>query len=193
MALTLTELQALTDYYVESGTQDIYFQSNILLYKLLGGENAGTHLIPGGKKIQCILEYDKGNGGSFGATTKFDLAKKEVFNAAFFRWAAYYSGVTIDLDDQRQNSGDLAIVNLVQGKIKNAQKTIRTNMGTDIYAAATDATKLNGLGDLFSTSTSTAYGEIAEDDMAKWKANAITSSVSISFKVMQEILSLIHI
>ena len=187
MSLSLTELQAITDYYCEKTSNDIYFAGNILLYKLLGGEDAGTHTIPGGKKIQVILEYAKGNGGSFGATTKFNLAKKEIFNAAFFTWAGYYAGITIDLDDQRQNNGDLAIVNLVNGKLKNGQKTIRTDMGTDIYAAAADATKFNGLGDLFNTTTSTAYGEITEADMAMWKANVITTSEAISFKVMQAI------
>jgi hypothetical protein len=113
------------------------------------------------------------------------LNKTETFNAAFYRWAAYYAGVTIDLDDQRQNSGDLAIVNLISGKLKNAQKSIRTDMGTDIYAAASDATKFLGLGDMFNTVTSTAYGEIAEDDMSGWKANKITDSEAISFKVLQ--------
>jgi len=187
MALTLTELQAVTDYYVESGTNDIYFQGNILLYKLLGGENVGTNLVPGGKKIQVILEYAKSNGGTFGATTKLALDKKEIFNAAFFRWAGHYAGITIDLDDERQNTGDLAIINLVNGKLKNGQKTIRNNMGTDIYSAAATATDINGLGDLFSTTTSTAYGEIAEDDMADWKANVITAAAPVSFKAMQAI------
>jgi hypothetical protein len=184
MALTLTELQAITDYYVEKTPNDIYFKSNILLYKLLGGER-GTHTIPGGKKIQIVLEYAAGNAGAYGATTKLPLGKKEIYNAAFFRWAAYYAGVTVDLDDQRQNSGDLAIVNLVEGKLKNAQKSIRTQMGTDVYAAAANTNAFVGLGDLFSTVTATAYGEIAEDDMADWKAVKNTTVEAISFKVMQ--------
>jgi hypothetical protein len=185
--LTLSELQAITDYYVEKTPNDIYFKSNVLLYKLLGGQT-GTKLIPGGKKIQVILEYTKGNSGSYGNTTKLPLGKKEIYNAAFFRWAAYFAGVTIDLDDQRQNSGDLAIVNLVNGKLKNAQKSIRTDMGGDIYLAAADSNRFNGLGDLFNTTTSTPYGEIAEDDMAEWKAVKTTApSAAISFQIMQAI------
>ena len=184
MALSLTELQSITDFYVEKTPNDIYFKSNILLYKLLGGEK-GTHTIPGGKKIQVVLEYAGGNSNAYGASTKLPLNKTEIYNAAFFRWAAYYAGVTIDLDDQRQNSGDLAIVNLVEGKLKNAQKSIRSTMGTDIYAAAADTNHFSGLGDLFLTTTSTAYGEIAEDDMADWKAVKNTTVEAISFKVMQ--------
>jgi hypothetical protein len=183
MALTLTELQSITDYYVDSTDNDIYFKSNVLLYKLLSMGKT----IPGGKKIQVVLEYDKGNTGSYGATTKLPLSKKEIYNAAFFRWAAYYGGVTVDLDDQRQNSGDLAIVNMVNGKLKNAQKGIRKEMATDVYASASSTDALLGLGDLFNTTTSTAYGEIKEADMAVWKANLDATGENISFKVMQKI------
>jgi hypothetical protein len=183
MALTLTELQAITDFYIDSTDNDIYFKSNVLLYKLLSRGKT----IPGGKKIQVVLEYGKGNTGSYGANDDLPLGKKEIFNAAFFRWSAYFSGVTVDLEDQRQNSGDLAIVNMVNGKLKNAQKGIRQEMAEDVYTVASDSDSLLGLGDLFNTTTSTAYGEIAEDDMAQWKSNVITTSENIGFTVMQKI------
>ena len=183
MALTLTELQAITDFYIDSTDNDIYFKSNVLLYKLLSRGKT----IPGGKKIQVVLEYGKGNSGSYGANDDLPLGKKEIFNAAFFRWSAYFSGVTVDLEDQRQNSGDLAIVNMVNGKLKNAQKGIRQEMAEDVYTVASDSDSLLGLGDLFNTTTSTAYGEITEADMPQWKANVITTTENISFTVMQKI------
>jgi hypothetical protein len=185
MALTLTELQAMTDYYYTPGVYDIFFKGNVLLYKLMGGET-GSKTIGGGKKIKVDLEYAAANSGSYGNTTLLPINKKEIFNSAFYGWSAYYSGVTVDLEDQRQNSGEAALVNLVQGKLKNAQKSIRTDMGTDIYASnASDATQFNGLADLFDTTTSTAYGEIKEDDMATWKANQTAKSEAISFKLLQ--------
>ena len=191
MALTLTELQSITDFYVDSTDNDIYFKSNVLLYKLF----AMVKTIPGGKKIQVVLEYNKGNTGAYGASTKLPLSKKEVFNAAFFRWAAYYAGVTVDLEDQRQNSGDLAIVNMVNGKLKNAQKGIRQEMAEAVYTSAASTDALLGLGNLFNTSTSTAYGEIAEADMDTgiWKANVDTTAEDISFTVMQGIRRLASI
>ena len=60
MALTLTELQAVTDYYHERTSNDIYFKSNVLLWKLMRGDT-GSKMIPGGKKIQVVLEYDMSN------------------------------------------------------------------------------------------------------------------------------------
>ena len=59
MALSFTELQAVTDAYVDNMPSDIYFKGNVLLYKLLGGE-MGANTIPGGKTIDAILEFRAG-------------------------------------------------------------------------------------------------------------------------------------
>lgn len=194
MALDLTELQAVSDDYVEKTPVDIYFLDCVLLWKLMGGgamnDNlvVGTDLADGGKKIKQILEYDKVNGGTYGADTKIDISKKEIYNAAFFRWAGYHSVAVITLDDQVQNSGKEAVVDLTFGKLKNAGKTVRDFMGSGIYAAAgADPYAFNGLGDIFNTTTSVPYGSIKEADMAGWKANLITSAEAISFKAMQSL------
>lgn len=187
------ELNVITQNYVENRSTDIFFDDNILLYTLLAGGKLQTSMaqpsdmVDGGKKIKVVLEYAESNNGSYGNTTKIPQGKVDIFNAALFRWAGYYASNTIDLDDQMQNNGDPAIINLAHGKLRNIEKTIRNKMGTDIYASAADTDSFLGLGNLFNTTSSTAYGNITEDDMAKWAANAITTSEAISFKVMQTI------
>lgn len=193
MALSLTELQAITDDYVEKTPIDIYFTENVLLYVLMGkgmmaenlvGPDSGE-TVDGGKKIKVILEYDEAHSGSYGNVTKIPLSKKEIYNAALFRWAGYHAANSIDLEDKVQNSGDAAIVNMAYGKLENIRKTIRKIMGAAVFASAADDNALLGLGDLFNTTSSTAYGEIKEDDMAEWKANAITAETTMSFAAMQ--------
>jgi hypothetical protein len=120
-------------------------------------------------------------------TTKIPQSKKDILNAALFRWAGYYAANTIDLEEQIQNNGKAALVDLVHAKLGNIHKTIRDQMGTDVYASAADSSAFLGLGNLFNTSTSTAYGDVTEADMAEWKANVITDAEAISFKVMQTI------
>lgn len=190
MSLDLTELQAVTDDYVEKRQPtDIYFTSNALLWKLMSRGNT----YPGGKKIQVMLEYDALNSAAYGPTSTLNLARKDIFNAAFFQYGAYYVVITIDMDDDLQNSGDLAVVNLVQGKLGNAAKSIRKTMGGDVYALAATTTAadpkakpLVGLADMFQgADTSVAYGEIAEDDMALWKANNSAVEFKMNFKNMQ--------
>ncbi len=190
MALELTELEAVTQSYFERQSSDIYFKSNVLLFKLLSKGKT----IPGGKNIEQVLEYAASNAGAYGPTSRLPLDKKEVFNSAFFPWAGYYSQITIDLEDQRSNSGEYAIINLVDGKLKNAQKSIRTQMGSEIYQARADnkdpqgkPVGFSGLADLFNTSSTFRYGNIAPADMPAWSAQVITTNENISFKVMQQI------
>ena len=193
MGLTLDELNAITIDYWERTPIDIYFLDNVLLWKLFGSDNLDNQVVDasetvdGGMKIRVILEYAESNSGTYGNTTMIDQAKGDILNAARYRWAGYYSSNTIDLNDKIKNAGDAAMVKLSNAKISNIQKTIRKKMGTDIYASAADDYAFLGLGNLFNTTTSVAYGEIEEQYMADWKANVITTAEAISFKTLQKI------
>lgn len=193
MSLT-DQLAIITEDYIASNKpEDVIFDDNVLLYMLMSGSKFQDTLIQpgetvdGGKKIKTFLEYAKSHVGSYGNTTKIPQSKKDILNAALFRWAGYYAANTIDLEEQIQNNGKAALVDLVHAKLGNIHKTIRDQMGTDVYASAADSSAFLGLGNLFNTSTSTAYGDVTEADMAEWKANVITDAEAISFKVMQTI------
>ncbi len=191
--LNLNELQAATDYYIKNEQpEDIYFTSNVLLFKLLSLGKT----YPGGKKIQVNLEYDMTHAGAYGPKSEMPISKKEIINAAFFEYAAYYATLTMDMDDDLINSGETAIVDLLRAKLKNAEKSIRKVMASQIYdkratslAASTDpnARPFNGLGDLFNTTSSDEYGEISEDQMSLWAPNVVTSAKTMGFEFMQEI------
>lgn len=191
MALTLSELNAVTKDYCDNKSHDIYFSDNVLLWKLMskGKMNANlvtpNEIVDNGENIRVVLEYAASNSGSYGKNTTITQAKVAILNAARFRWAGYYASNAIDLDDKRANNGDAAYVDLIKSKLQNIEKTVRDKMGTDIYASAADTDCFLGLGNLFNTTTSTTYGGIAEDDMAKWKANADATGGSITFAVLQ--------
>lgn len=192
MALALTELQAVTDDYWIKQPTDIMFLDNVILYLLMGKgkmvEDLVTagELVDGGLMIRVPLEYGSANVSTYGTTTALSGTKQTILNAARFQWAGYIADNYIDLADQIQNAGAAAIVDMAFSKIRNIQKTIRDKMGTDIYAAhASDDDALMGLDDLFDTTTSTAYATIKEADMAKWKANLISTAEAISFKTLQ--------
>lgn len=193
MALTLSELNAITLDFWEKSATDIYFLDNVLLWKLLGNGNLENELVKahetvdGGMMIRVPLEYAESNSGSYGNVTRINQGKVDLVNSARFRWAGYYASNTIDLNDKIKNAGDAAMINLANLKVKNIQKTIRKKMGTDIYASAADSYSFLGLGNLFqAVDTSIAYGEIAEDDMSDWKANLIDTAEAINFKNLQK-------
>ena len=201
MSLNLSELQAMTDYYIEKEQPtDIYFTSNVLLFKLL----TMGKTYPGGKKIQVNLEYDMTHTGAYGPKSELPISKKEILNAAFFEYAAYYATLTMDMDDDLINNGDMAIVNIVKSKLQNAEKSIRKGMARQVYGqrsalitAGSDpnARPFTGLGDMFNIAdnaftggaNTVEYGEIAENDMNLWKPNLVTDEKVMSFKFMQEL------
>lgn len=194
MSLELTEIQAITDDYIQHGTTDIYFEDNVLLYMLMSGGKFKEDLVQpgdlvdGGKKIRVFVEYAKSHGGEYHNTTKIEQSKLDLLNAARFRWGGYVGSNAIDLDDQVANSGDAALVKLVQVKINNIRKTIRDYMGDAVLATNTPTGKgILGIGDLVESTTSTAYGSIAEDDMAKWAHNLDATGGAITYKIMQGI------
>lgn len=197
MALTLSELQAMTDDYIyQRQPVDVYFKSNALLYKLLSRGNT----YDGGLKIQANLEYGKTNTNTYGPKDELPINKTEILTAAYFVYAAYFATLTIDMDDELQNIGsDQALVNLLQAKLNNAEKSIRDIMGGELYnqkatsvsaaksAGIVDPKPFIGLGDLFNTDASVAYGEIKEDDLSEWAANVISSAETMSFEFMQRL------
>lgn len=193
MALSLSELNAVTNDWWDKRKppQDIYFSSNVLLWMLMKGgafkKNIVTadELVDGGARIRVFLEYAKGNSGAYGNSVSIASGKVNIINAARFRWAGEYASNTIDLNDRVANAGDSAMVKLAMQYLNNIIKTVRDSMGTHLYASAADNNSILGLGNLFNTTTSTAYATIAEDDMAKWKANAITAAYEAVFKTFQ--------
>ena len=192
MGLTLSQIQAATDDYVDKRMNDIFFTENVLMWKLMGRGGMEMNivkagdLVDGGEKIRVLLEYAEANSGSYGNTTKIPQNKVDIMNAARFGWAGYYASNTIDLDEQVQNSGAEAYVKLILTKLRNIEKTIRNKMGSEIYAEGT-APAFMGLGNLFEDTAGTEYGSISETNMPLWKDNNITTSEAISFKVMQKI------
>jgi hypothetical protein len=197
MALTLSELQAMTDDYIyQRQPVDVYFKSNALLYKLLSRGNT----YDGGLKIQANLEYGKSNTNTYGPKDELPVNKTEILTAAFFVYAAYFATLTIDMEDELQNIGsDQALVNLLQAKLNNAEKSIRDTMGAEIYNSKStsitnakaegikDPRPFIGLGDLFNTDPAVAYGEIKENDLSMWKANVISTAETMSFEFMQRL------
>lgn len=184
---SLDELNALTNTYVLGQPTDIFFRSNVLLYMLMESKRK----VNGGKKIDVPLEHGEANTGAYGNTTTISTVKTETHNKAEFDWGGYHASQTIDLDDQVQNNGDAALVNLVAAKFKNMEKSLKRKMGVGIYKldVIDGVLGFTGLNALFGTDTSVAYGNIKEDDVSIWKANVNSDAITANFAGFQTIRS----
>jgi len=195
MALELTQLNAATeDLWNNTDPIDIKFTDNVLLWMLLkqsSKENfddyfvKASETVDGGKKIRVPLEYDEANSGDYGQNTVITQAKKDIINAARFGWGGVFASNGLGLDDQVQNSGDRAMVALADQYIQNVLKTAWKKLASQVMTNS-DTYGVDALiDDLFNTTTSTAYGSIAEDDMALWAANVYDTADVIDFECLQ--------
>ena len=191
----INQLNATTEYFwLQTEPEDILNKASALLWKLMGKaiklgnwEIQPSEIVDGGLMVKVPLEYDLSNHGAYGKDTVINQSKKSIVDAARFRWAGAYGSNTLNLDDLTQNSGDEAIIRLTKLYMSNIKKALRVDLASQVIASAADDNSINGLGDLFNTTTSTEYGSIDEDEMSTWKANVITTSEAISFEVMQKI------
>lgn len=205
MAL-IQELQAVTDDFIYNRTpEDIYFRDHVLIWKL----SKKGKSFNGGLKIQANLEYGKQHTGAYGPKTEFPVAKKEILTAAFFEYAAYFGISTYDMEDQLLNNGDAAMVNIIQTKLKNMQKSIRDTMAIDIWRTRTeniaaasyeDPRPFEGVKALFNQTVDVAYGEIKPNELLRedgstsmWKTGYTTDAKVMSFATMQALRRLASI
>lgn len=203
----INQLNATTEYFwLQTEPEDILNKASALLWKLMGKavklgnwEIQPEEIVDGGLMIKVPLEYDLSNIGSYGKDTVINQSKKDLVDAARFRWAGGYGSNTLNLDDISQNAGDAAVIRLTKLYMHNIKKALRINLAAQVIASASDSVtaggttiaasddRILGLGDLFNTTAATEYGSIAEDDIATWKANLIPTVEEISFETMQKI------
>jgi hypothetical protein len=198
MAL-LDQIEAVTnDWFKRNKVEDLYFKASIFLYRLLGNGQDKLNLvtasetIDGGKKVLEFLEHAGVNGDTYGAATTISGTNNSIVNQAAFAWSGYYGSDGIGLDEKVQNSGDAAMVNLIQLKLRSVSKTIRNNMAQGVFtlrSASTGSLGLDGLPDLFNVNPAIAYGNITETDMALWAPNVIVTAEAITYAVVNEILA----
>ena len=188
MALNLDEIQALTRDYWYPRAYDNYFTSNVLTYRML---RDGKKL-SGGDKIRVPIYHGGPHGGAFGVNTTFNTARFDDHNAARYDWAKQYEPVTYNINDKIKNAGPQAEVDLVMNKLDMAQKGIRDNMALEIYGDGTPTSPgtdpITGLFAMINATTTTAYGELQEADIAEWKPGAVTlTTESLTLPVMRRL------
>lgn len=199
MSLSMTELESITnDYFMANGGKavEIFFKSSFLLDFLMNKEKGIFERPSGGEKIRIPLSYSDAEGGFFTRADPLSSDDRVSINAAFFLWKHAYGNATIYQTDELAANGDYGKVQLVTQKAETAQMTCRDKLAKAIYGAGGDESEtLTGLLSLTNTTTSRAFGGIAEDDLVAsdgtkpWHAVFDTTAEAISLAVLQGLRS----
>ena len=130
----------------------------------------------GGRTIVQELEYAE--NGTFMYYSGYDVLNtnvQDVFTAAEFDWKQAAVAVTISGLEQLQNAGKEKLIDLLESRIENAEKTMKNNIAIGLYADGTGSSgkEIGGLQLLVAdTVTSGTVGGINQATYTFWR-NAV--------------------
>ena len=174
MALSYDNLSALTrDKYVPVLVDNI-FNSNVLTHRMLRKSKAAAS----GNKVLQPLEYGKATAkGFYGGYDVLDTTPTEVFTDASYDWVQAYATISISGKEEALNDGPERVIDLLEAKVKNAEKSLKDLFGTQLYsdntgsAVTTSGASVSGfLGLQNLIDSSGTVGGIARADYSWWSA-----------------------
>lgn len=133
---TLTEIVATTLRNRTGKLADNITKNNALLFRLRKRGNVKT--VSGGRTIVQELEYaENGTFKRYSGYEALNISPSDVFTGAEFNYAQAAVAVSISGLEQLQNTGEEAIIDLLESRIKNAEKTLVNNIALDCYSDGT--------------------------------------------------------
>lgn len=170
MALNYDALTALTrEYFIKSLADNVFDELPTLNYFREKGD-----AVPGGRKIVQPLIYAQNTArGSFKGYDVLDTSPTDEFTAAEYPWARLYVNISISGEEEDQNRGKLAVVNLLRSKMEVAKQSIKDMFADQLFGDGTGngGKDLLGLQAAVDDGTNVAvYGGIDRTQHGFWKS-----------------------
>lgn len=153
---TMTEIVTTTLRNRTGKLADNVSKNNALLMRLKKKGKVKT--VSGGRTIVQELEYaENGTYKRYSGYEALNISPSDVFTGAEYNYAQAAVAVSISGLEQLQNSGKEAILDLLEGRIGNAERTMTNNIALDCYSDGTadGGRQIGGLKLLISTTPST--------------------------------------
>lgn len=184
----LTEIVTTTLRRRSKQLADNISQHNALLSRLR--DKGNSSLVPGGRTIVEELEYaENATFQYYSGYEVLDVSPSDVFTAAEFNWKQAAVNVTASgLETRIQNAGPEQIINLLEGRIKNAEKTMANNISVGVYSDGTGSggKQIGGLQSLIADAGTGTVGGIDSSTYTFWQnqtsgnvANIDTSAAAL--------------
>jgi len=164
---TVTQLVATTLNNYHKQFADNVANSNAVTALLKQGDRLRT--VDGGKTISCPLTYAEETFAWYQGTDLLSRATKETISEADYNPANAVASVTLSGPDMAKNRGKERILNLLEGKIENAQTTMNNNITKAVYSDGTVAKSFAGLKAFVTDNGTGIVGGIDAGTWAFWK------------------------
>jgi len=160
---TVTQLVATTINNYHQEFADNVSNSNAITALLRQGDR--IRVIDGGKAIACPLAYAEETFAWYTGTDLLSRALKETISEADYAPANAVASVTLSGPDLAKNRGRERILNLLEGKLDNAEATMKNNITKAVYGDGTVAKSFAGLKAFV---TDDGLGTVGGIDSATW-------------------------
>jgi len=146
-------------------------KNNALLRRLKG--KGKVKPISGGRTIVQEMEYaENGTFKRYSGYEMLNITPSDVFTAAEFNYAQAAVAISISGLEQIQNAGEERIIDLLESRIGNAERTLVNNIALDCYSDGTadGGRQIGGLQLLVSSApTSGVIGGIDRSAWSFWR------------------------
>lgn len=170
MATPNSSWSEMTTFAIDSRTRklaDNFSKNSALIYRLK--EKGKVKLVSGGQNIVQELAYaQNGTYTRFSGYDEVNISPSDVFTSANFGWKQASVAVSISRLEQLQNSGKEAMMDLLEARIENAERTLIDNIGLDCYSdgTASGSKQIGGLNALVPADPTT--GTVGGINRATW-------------------------
>lgn len=138
--------------------------NNALLARMKASGN--VRVITGGRTIVTPLAYAEEDFKWYSGVDPLPRALKETISEAEYAPALAAASITLSGEDLTKNRGQEAILNLLEGKIANAERTLENKIGQGLYSDGTVPKQIVGLEALVSETP--AVGIVGGINAATW-------------------------
>ena len=160
--------------------RDNVSKGNVLLNRLAA--KGGIREAGSGRTIVEELDYVENSTFMwYSGYEALDTTPSKVVDAAEYGWKQCAVAVTgSGLETRIQNAGDAAVLDLLESRMTNAERTMRNNMVVGLYSdgTGTGGKQITGLAAAVSTSSGATYGGINSTTFSFWDNKRLTGSVS---------------
>ena len=173
---TLTEIVTTTLRNRTGVLADNVTKNNALLNRLK--KKGKVKMVSGGRTIVQELEYaENGTYKRYSGYEVLNISPSDVFTGAEYNYAQSAVAVSISGLEMIQNSGEEAIIDLLEGRISNAEKTMANNTSLDCYSDGTTdgGRQIGGLQLLVPATNTNTVGGINANTYSFWQNTAFSS------------------
>ena len=164
---TVNQLVATTLANYHKTLADNVSNSNAVTALLRQGNRMRT--VDGGRSIVCPLTYAEETFAWYMGTELLSRAVKETISEADYEPANAVASVTLSGPDLAKNKGKERILNLLEGKMDNAEATMKNNITKAIYGDGTVAKSFAGLKAFVTDAGTGIVGGIDSTTWTFWK------------------------